>query len=423
LAARGVQTIGVDIDQEKIDILTKGKTTFYEPDLDEKLRTVLADKHLTLTQDYREAVRKSQITFVTVGTPGNADGSINLDQVKAASASIGEILREDSDYHLVVIRSTVTPGTAENTVKPMLESCSAKTSGRDFGLCTNPEFLSEGSAVHVMLNPDRIIVGEFDKEAGDTLVRFYNDFYGERMPPLLRTTPVNAELIKYANNAFLATKISFINSIANLCERIPGTDVEVVAKGIGLDPRIGPLFLRAGLGWGGSCLPKDLRAIQTYASRLGKDLPIVRASVEVNEAQPFRAVELAKRLIGVLKGNTIAVLGLSFKPDTDDIRESVAIKIVKRFLEEGAHVAVHDPNALQNARKILGEEAHYFENVKECIRGADCCVIATEWKEFENITADNFVKAMRTPCVVDGRRIYRPGNFKPMMKYAAIGLA
>ena len=423
LAAKRVKTSAVDIDKDKLDTLRRGIVPFYEPQLQKMVAEVLAAKTMVVTSNLEEAVRNSDITFVTVGTPSNPDGSIDLDQVTAASTGIGSALKRTSGYHLVVIRSTVEPGTTEQLVKPLLESTSGKSCGLDFGLCVNPEFLAEGLAVHGTMNPNRIIIGECDKDAGDVLESFYASFHGRRMPSLLRTTPVNSELIKYANNAFLATKVSFINSFANLCEEVPGADVEVVAKGIGLDPRIGPLFLKAGLGWGGSCFPKDLRALVEFARGKGARLPLIQSAYDVNESRPLRAVRMAGHLIGSLRGKRIAVLGVSFKPETDDTREASGLVVIHGLLREGAEVTVYDPKAMQNARAVLGQKVRYAQSALQCIEGADCCIVVTEWDEFRNLTVEDFAKRMRFPSVVDGRRIYDPNLFKSKVRFAAIGLA
>ena len=422
LADRGIKTTAVDIDKEKLNMLRRGIVPFYEPQLQEMLAKGLAVKAMVVTDNLEEATRNSDVMFVTVGTPSNPDGSINLDQVKAASTGIGSAFKKTLGYHLVVIRSTVTPGTTEHLVKPLLESTSGKSCGSDFGLCVNPEFLAEGLAVHGTMNPDRIIIGECDKDAGDALGSFYASFHGQRMPSLLRTTPVNSELLKYTNNAFLATKVSFINSLASLCERIPGADIEFIAKGIGLDPRIGPHFLRAGLGWGGSCFPKDIKALLKFAQGLAVDLSILEAAFAANEKQPSRAVQLATGLIGSLKGRRVAVLGVAFKSGTDDTREASALKVVEELLSSGAAVVVYDPKAMQKAKSIFGNRVHYAETSIQCIEGADCCIIATEWEEFRKLKPEDFMKSMRIPAVVDGRRIYDPIDFRPRVKYAGIGL-
>jgi len=323
---------------------------------------------------------------------------------------------------LVVLRSTVVPGTCDLIVRPLLEKTSGRSCGRGFGLCSNPEFLSAGSAVQKMLNPDRLIIGEYDKRSGNTLEGFYRKFYSRKMPKLIRTSLANAELIKYANNSFLATKVSFINSIAGLCERIPEGDVQVIAEGIGLDRRIGSLFLRAGLGWGGSCFPKDLKAILAFGRSVGLELPIVDAALRINELQPVWAVDKAKDALGDLAGKRVAILGLAFKPDTDDIREAASLKIIERLLHEGSDICAYDPAAIENTRKILGGKIYFAGSAEDCIKGADCCIIVTEWDEFTRMNPDDFRSRMRRPVLIDGRRIYDAEQFLGKLEYHAVGL-
>jgi len=398
------------------------KEAFYEPKVEGLLREALRSGMLSCTDDHAEAVKSSDVTFITVGTPSNPDGSINLEQVKSASTHLGQALKGKNGYHLVVVRSTVIPGTTENTVKPIVEGLSGKKCGEMWGLCFSPEFLREGSAVKDTLNPDRIVIGEFDKPSGDMLEELYRSFFGDEMPKTIRTTPVNAELLKYANNAFLAMKVSFINMIANLCQKLPGADVEVVADGIGLDKRIGPLFLKAGAGWGGSCFRKDLEALLNFALKKGVELPLIEASIEVNNVQPYKLVELARKLIGGLSGKRISVLGLAFKPETDDMRDAVSIKVVKKLLEEGARVVVYDPKAMENAKKIFGDSVEYAGSVEDCLRNSECALIVTEWDEFKRLTPQNFIEHMKTPAVVDGRRVYNPALFSTKLRFTAIGL-
>jgi UDPglucose 6-dehydrogenase len=421
-ASRGFRVIGFDIDRRKVELISSGKPPFYEPQVEGLLREALERGLLSLTHDPIEAIKHSDITFITVGTPSNPDGSINLEYVKSTSIQIGGALKRKSGYHLVVVRSTVVPGTTENIVKPIIESYSGKKCGEGWGLCSNPEFLREGSAVKDTFNPDRIIIGELDKASGEILEKLYRGFYGDEMPETIRTSPVNAELAKYANNAFLAMKISFINMIASLCQKIPGADVEVIAEGIGLDKRIGPLFLKAGAGWGGSCFRKDVEALIDFALKNDVELPLLEAALKVNNAQPYRLVEMAKELVGELGGKRISVLGLAFKPGTDDMRDAVSIKIVKRLLEEGARVVVHDPKAVENARKIFGDAVEYAESIEDCLRGSECAIIVTEWEEFRGLKPQNFIELMKIPAVVDGRRIYDAESFSSKLRFAAVGL-
>ncbi|MCP8307296.1 MAG: UDP-glucose/GDP-mannose dehydrogenase family protein [archaeon] len=420
-ANKGFQVIGVDVDQEKVDAIKKGKPTFYEPKLKEFLEMALENNSLHCTTEFKDAIIDSEVSFVTVGTPSKPDGGIDLRFIKSASRNLGLALKEKSIYHLIVVRSTVIPGTTQNFVKPIIEKISGKECGKDFGLCVNPEFLREGSAIEDMIKPDRIIVGEHDKRAGDSLEGILRKFCDE-IPFMIRTSLSTAELIKYANNAFLATKISFINTIANICENTPGTDVKVVAEGIGIDPRIGSLFLRAGLGYGGSCLPKDVKAIINYSKQAGYEPILLEAVDNVNELQPQVAIKMAKKLIGEIKGKRIAILGLAFKPNTDDMREAVSIKIINHLIREGCSIVVHDPMAMDNARRMLGDKVRYARSIHNCIKDADCCIIVTEWDSYKQLKPKDFIRYMKEPAIVDGRRVYDPKEFLDQVRYVAVGL-
>jgi UDPglucose 6-dehydrogenase len=421
-ASKGNKIIAVDNDPEKVNSINKALSPFHEPNLNDSLQKAIKDGYLRCIPDLKEAILNTDITFITVGTPTKADGSIDLKQIQNSTIEIGKALNKKAEYHLFVVKSTVVPCTTENLVKPLLEKHSKKHCGSDFGLCMNPEFLREGSALHDTLHPDRVIIGEYDKRSGDTLESLYQEFYSEEKPPTLRTNLSTAELIKYANNAFLATKISFINTIANICERIPRADITTVAKGIGLDQRITPRFLRAGLGYGGSCFPKDVKAIIAFSNKLGYTPTILQAVEEVNENQAKRAVEKAKKELGELQGKTIAILGMSFKPDTDDMREARSIPIINQLLNEGANVTAYDPVAVSNAKSIFGDKIKYASSAIECLKNTDCCIIVTEWQEFKKLKPEDFTQNMRHPILIDGRRIYNPEEFSKKLNFTAIGL-
>jgi UDPglucose 6-dehydrogenase len=421
LASRGFKVICYDVDESKVDAVNSGRAPFFEPKLDELLGRAVEEGYLRAVKDPKTAVLNSEVTFITVGTPSRDDGGIDLTYVKNASRMIGEALRLKSGWHLIVVKSTVLPTTTENVVGRIIEETSGRRCGEGFGLCMNPEFLREGNAVEDTFKPDRIIIGEVDKRSGDFLEEIYREFYGDDLPQIIRTSPVNAELIKYANNSFLAMKVSFINMIANLCQKIPGADVEIIARGIGLDKRIGPLFLKAGAGWGGSCFRKDLEALLDFAIKNGVELPLVEATLKVNKSQPYRVVELARELIGDFHGRRVSVLGLAFKPGTDDVRDAVSIRIVRRLVEEGAKVVVYDPKAIDNAKKIFGGDVEYAGSVEECLKNSECAIIVTEWDEFKNIKPEDFIRLMRNPVVVDGRRIYDPNVYSRKLKFKAIG--
>jgi len=421
-AKKGYQVIASTHDSEKVAMINRGIAPFYEPELQETLEQVVKRKMLKCTLNTEEAVLNSDISFITVGTPSKPDGSIDLQFIKNSAYEIGEALKKKETYHLIVIKSTVLPGTTEKIVKPIIERHSGRSCGIEFGLCMNPEFLREGSALHDTLHPDRVVIGEYDKKSGNILESLYRDFYGERIPPIIRTNLTTAELIKYASNAFLATKISFINFMANLCQKIPGADVKTVAEGMGLDKRIGPLFLNAGLGYGGSCFPKDVKALIAYSKSLGCDPSLLEAVEKINESQPYTAIELCKRFLGNLKGKKIAILGLAFKPNTDDMREARSIPIISQLLKEGAKITAYDPAATENAKSIFKNKIAYTSSAIECIKGANCCILVTEWEEFKKLKPRDFIENMKQPILIDGRRIYNPEEFNRKLKFAAIGL-
>ena len=418
-ANRGAKVIAVDIDESKVNRIKAGDPTFYETGLKELLTQALKE-NLTITTDTDFAIKHTDITFVTVGTPSNPDGSANLHFVELAVRDIARSLKNKKERHMVVIKSTVTPTTTTNVIKPLLERESGKTVNGDIGLIISPEFLREGSAVYDTEHPHLIVIGSNENKSVDILESFYNDIYGKNLPEIIRTTPTSAELIKYANNSFLATKISFINTIANICQNVPGTDVKTIAYAIGKDPRIGPLFLQAGPGYGGSCFPKDVNAFINFSRKIGYEPLLISATHHVNELQPTKVLELIKKEIGVISGKKIAVLGLSFKKDTDDIRESVSIKLVNSLLENEAIVSAHDPMAIENSRKIFGNKITFHDDVNGCIENVDCCVIMTDWDVYKNMNEEVFYK-MKQCVIIDARRVLDATKFKNNVRFVGMG--
>ena len=390
-ASKGHSVTCVDVDAERVKRLNKGEPPIYEPMLTEHLKEVLEKDLFEATTELTRAVSESEIIFICVGTPSKPDGSIDLEFIKNASKNVGQAMRDKGDYSVITIKSTVVPGTTEEVIIPLLEKQSGKKAGTNFGVCVNPEFLREGQALLDFFKPDRVVIGELDKKSGDTLYQLYRDF----TCPIMRTDLKTAEMIKYASNAFLATKISFINEIGNICKRL-GIDVYEVAKGIGLDHRISPHFLRAGIGFGGSCFPKDVRALIAKARELKYEPNLLNSVMALNEKQPLRLLELLKKHFPNLKGKTIGVLGLAFKPKTDDIREAPSIKIVGELLKEGAIVKAYDPKAMDNFRRIF-PHVQYCERAEE-ILDSDAVLILTEWEEFRKLDYSGKV-------VIDGRRI------------------
>ncbi|MGD8505209.1 MAG: UDP-glucose/GDP-mannose dehydrogenase family protein [Candidatus Bathyarchaeota archaeon] len=421
-AIKGYRTIASTHNKEKVELINKGVPPFHEPGLLEPLLNAVKIGNLRCVLNREEAVLNTDITFITVATPSQPSGSIDLKHIRNSAIEIGKALSNKNSFHLVVVKSTVVPGTTEYVVKPLLEKHSNKLCGSEFGLCMSPEFLREGSALYDTLHPDRIIIGEYEEKSGDILETLFREFYGKETPPIIRANLQTAELIKYANNALLATKISFINTIANICERIQEADVTTVAKGIGLDQRINPKFLRAGLGYGGSCFPKDVKALIALSSQLGYTPPLLRAVQEVNENQAKHAVEKAKEKLADLKGKRIAVLGLSFKPNTDDMREARSIPIINQLSDEGADIIAYDPVTVPNAKSIFGNKIEYASSAVDCLKDADCCIIVTEWEEFRKLKPEDFTQNMRQSILIDGRRIYNPEEFSQKLHFTAIGL-
>ncbi|MEM3749956.1 MAG: UDP-glucose/GDP-mannose dehydrogenase family protein [Candidatus Jordarchaeales archaeon] len=404
LADLGFRVFLADLDANKVELVRRGVAPIYEPGVNEKLVKHRSTGSLEATTNTIEAVAKSSVSFITVGTP-NVNGEVDLSGVKGAAEDIGAGIAEKNDYHVVVVKSTVIPGTTEELVIPTIEAASGKVEGKDFGVCVNPEFLREGNAIRDFMNPDRIVIGYRDERACKVVEELFSGIKSILVKTDLRT----AEMIKYANNAFLAMKISFINEVANICELF-GVDVKQVAYAIGLDFRINPEFLRAGCGFGGSCLPKDLRALISVARNKNYNPVLLEAALTVNNRQPLRVVELAESVLGELRGKRIAVLGLAFKPETDDMREAPSIKIIHALLERGAKVVVHDPKAMEKAKGIFGETVVYAETSLNALRGADCCIIVTEWKEYAELPLEEAKKLMRIPLLVDGRRIIDPAK-------------
>ena len=421
-ADRGYEVTLSTEDPEKAKQINRAIPPFHETGLDQTLKRALDSGRMRATVGREEAVLNSDVTFIAVGTPSRTDGSIDLAFIKDSSARVGEALQRKVSYHLVAVRSTVVPGTTENIVKPMIEKHSGRAAGEDFGLVMQPEFLRQGSAIYDTINPDRIIIGEFDSRSGDSLLDLYRQFYGEKLPFALRMNLASAEMVKYASNAFLATKVSFINEVANICEKVAGVDVVKVAEGMGLDERIGKRFLHAGAGFGGSCFPKDLKAIVAFAGEHSYKTNILKSVLKVNRNQAIHVVELVRKRLGTLRGRRIALLGLSFKPGTDDLREAPSLRIIKQLLTKGARIVAYDPVGIENAKKILGKRIGYADTVESCLEGVDAAIIVTEWDEFRKLTPTDFKRWMQRPILIDARRIYDPATFRPEMTYAAVGL-
>jgi UDPglucose 6-dehydrogenase/GDP-mannose 6-dehydrogenase len=428
LAGRGHEVICVDVDDDKVARINAGESPIHEAGLDDLLRAHVGEL-LRATTDLAGAIADTDLTLICVGTPSR-EGDIDLTQVTRSARDIGRELARKTSYHVVAVKSTVVPGTTDEVVRAALEETSGRRAGEDFGVGMNPEFLTEGQALADFMNPDRIVLGGMDVRTHDTLARVYESF---EHVPVLRVNNRTAEMIKYASNAMLATQISFANEIAGLCSAVGGVDVVDVMDGVhrshylspALDDGEGPerrgsrrvraplaAFLEAGCGFGGSCLPKDVTALVAQGHKLGVPTPVLEAVLETNARQPARMIELLERHVPDLTGVPVSVLGLAFKPDTDDMRESPALPIVRELLARGALVRGYDPVARETARDAFaGLDIELVDSLDEAVRGAEALLLVTRWAEFGRL-AEMLEGVDPGPVVVDGRRVLDPRDFQ-----------
>ena len=407
----GNDVVCVDNDQAKIEALRAGQMPIYEPGLEEMVIRNKDDGRLTFTTDLAAAVRQSDVIFIAVGTPPKETGETDLAHVEAVAAAIGRAMDR---YKVVVNKSTVPVGTGE-FVREVITKHQPRPI--DFDVVSNPEFLREGSAIEDTLRPDRIVIGAPNQQVAMTLVELYAPL--ER--PMIITDLPSAEVIKYASNAFLAAKISFINAIANICETA-GADVSQVMKGMGLDSRIGMQFLQAGLGYGGSCFPKDVDSLIHTAARFGYDFKLLRSVVEINRERAAHLVEMMRKSMGPLEDRTIAVLGLAFKPNTDDMREAKSLEVVRLLHAAGAQLRAYDPVAMDNARPMMPEGVVFCESAYEAAAGADGVALLTEWNEFKYLNLDRLGGLLRRRVIFDARNLYEPERMRRLgFEYYSIG--
>ncbi len=393
LAEHGHNVVCVDVDEEKVAKMSKGISPIYEPGLADLM--IKNMERLTFTTDYASAYKDAEVIFIGVGTPEKKDGSANLTYVYKVAEQIAENAENDC---IVVIKSTVPIGTNDKVEAFITEKAK---DGISIHIASNPEFLAQGTAVRDTLHASRIVIGAESKYAANILKEVYKDFDA----PILVTNRRSAEMIKYASNDFLALKISYVNEIANLCE-IVGADINDVTKGMGYDPRIGDKFLNAGIGYGGSCFPKDTKALHWLANFNDYELKTVKAAIETNDNQKFKIIKKARKYYENLQGKKIAVLGLTFKPGTDDLREAPSLVNIPIFLDEGCEIKAWDPAGVENYKKKYPTEIIYCDSIDEAIKDADLCVIFTEWDEVKKYDITKFEKLMRNPIVIDGRNCY-----------------
>jgi UDPglucose 6-dehydrogenase len=409
----GTSVTCVDIDSQKIDRLNQGQIPIYEPGLDQLVAKNTSAGRLRFTTDLKTAVEEALVIFLAVGTPPKQDGSADLRFIDEAAKSVARFM---NGYKVIVTKSTVPVGTGEHLRRLVRENLSEP---HKFGIVSNPEFLREGAAIDDFMRPDRVVIGSRDQEAIAIMRDLYRPLYLIETPVVITSTEA-AELSKYAANAFLATKISFINEVANLCDEI-GCDVHDVAKAIGMDRRIGRFFLHPGPGYGGSCFPKDTTALLSVAKEYGSESLIVESVVEVNRRQRGRMTRKIEQLVGDLEGKLIAVLGLSFKPETDDLRESPAVDVIRGLLAGGARVRAFDPVAMGQAREVL-PEVEYAADEYAAAEGADCLVLATEWNQFRALNMERIKGLLRRPLVADLRNIYEPEAMNALgFEYTGVG--
>ena len=412
LSENGNNVICVDKDQSKIATLEAGRMPIYEPGLEEMVRRNHSEDRLVFTTDLASSVRASEIVFIAVGTPQGEDGSADLQHVLDVARDIGRAIDK---YTVIVDKSTVPVGTSKK-----VQAAIAKETTHPFSVVSNPEFLKQGAAIEDFMKPDRVVVGADDERSEELMRELYGPFT-RTGAPIMMMDPASAELCKYAANSILATRISFMNEIANVCE-VMGADVDHVRKAIGSDRRIGTSFLFPGVGYGGSCFPKDVQALLKSSADRGYDFKILRAVEAVNTRQKSRLVDKMRTHFGDLKGRTIAIWGLAFKPKTDDMREAPAIRIIEDLLHDGASVNAYDPEAAKTARGIFGQRIRICEKSYEALAGADGLAVVTEWNEFREPDYTKMRQLLKQPVVFDGRNIYSPAHMRALgFSYFSIG--
>lgn len=417
-ASKSHKVIGVDIDSEKVRLMNEAKPPVFEPHLAEYLEN--NKERISAVQDYESAILNSEITFVILPTPSNEKGGFSNKYLIECAKEIGKNLAKKSSYHLVVFRSTVIPGSHQEEILPILEQYSGKKCGPDFGFCLNPEFVALGTVIKNILFPDFVLIGEADSVSGGNLEKFYQGICGPEAL-IKRMNIVNAEITKIALNTYVTTKISFSNMLAELCEKIPGANIDVITDTLGNDKRIGHKYLKGALGYAGPCFYRDNKALIFTGQKFGlASMPLAKVTDEINDHQIGRVVE--KVLSYLPEKGKVAVLGLTYKPDTNFVEPSQALEIAKNLAEKGISVNVYDPAGMENAKKILGSKVVFALSSKECILKADVILIATQWSEFENIQPADLKSQNGEVVIIDCWRILNPDDFKDIAKYIPLGV-
>ncbi len=418
-ASRGFEVIGVDINKDFVDAINNGKAPIYEPGLQELIDS--SKDKLKATQNYEEAIKESEITFLIVPTPSRQDGLFSKRYLQDALKHLSIALKKSNrEYHLFVITSTVSPGVTEEALIPLIESVSGRELNKNFGVCYNPEFIALGSVIKDFLNPDMVLIGESDKFAGDRLESIYR-VVCEHKPYVARMSIISAEITKLSLNSYITMKISFANTISNICEMIPGADVDAITKALGADKRISPFYLKGGLSYGGPCFPRDNKAFTAFAQKCGVDALLAKTTDAVNQLQHERLTELVMAHVSTGNDNNsvVSVLGLAYKPNTTIIEESPATKLIENLLKKDFEVIVYDPLAMENAREHFGDNVLYASSVKDCFTHSSVCIITTQADEFKLINNSYIINNSTT--IIDCWRILEPSKFDERVKYVVVG--
>ncbi len=416
-AHKGYRVIGVDNNAHTVRLVNEGRAPVTEPGLEDLIRT--NRERLIATQDYEQAVLGSEITFIVVPTPSEKHGGFSLRHVLEACEGIGRALKKKQAYHLVVLTSTVMPGSSDKEVRPLLEARSGKTCGVGFGLCYSPEFIALGTVIRDMLNPDFALIGESDARSGDMLAAFYR-MACDNEPAFARMSAINAEITKLAVNTFVTTKITFANMLAKICERLPGSDVDVVTAGLGLDSRIGRKYLKGAIGYGGPCFPRDNLALASLASQLGVSATLAEATDQSNREETHRLATLVKRKRP--QGGTVGILGLAYKPNTDVVEESPGLLLASELIAEAIPVIAYDPLAMERARHALRGPILFAESMQECVQRADVLVITIPWEGFRNLQPSHLARSNTPRVLIDCWRILDQKSCRSIVDYVPIGV-
>ena len=416
-ASKGFPTIGLDVDMRKVEAINNGITTVYEPDLQDLLES--SKNQLTATRDYEKAVVNSDVTFIVVLTPSDNRGGFSLKYVLEAGEEIGVALRKKSGFHLVVLTSTVMPGATEGKLRPLLEARSGKKCGQDFGLCYSPEFIALGTVIRDFLNPDFLLIGESDARSGEMLKRLYQGVCNNN-PPVVRMNFVNAELTKLAVNTFMTTKITFANTLARICERLPGANVDVVAAALGLDSRIGGKYLKGAVGYGGPCFPRDNLALVALARSIGAPATLAESTDFFNQQQVPWLEQLVRHYLP--KSGKVGILGLAYKPHSDVVEESQGMLLAEALVRKKISVIAYDPIAMKNAKPILGTSVTFAKSAEECVRETDVIALITPWEEFKRLSLTSFTQNNKSRVLIDCWRLLPAIQQEKGVTYIPLGI-